>query len=74
VGIRKTVGSARIQIIKQFFGESLLVVVIAFIVAILIVLLLLPWFNDVTSKKISFPFTESLFWILSLLLFLLPVY
>ena len=66
VGIRKTVGSARIQIIKQFFGESLLVVVIAFIVAILIVFLLLPWFNDVTSKKISFPFTESLFWILSL--------
>ena len=66
VGIRKTVGSARIQIIKQFFGESLLVVVIAFSVAVLIVLLLLPWFNDVTSKKISFPFTESLFWILSL--------
>lgn len=65
VGIRKTVGSDRSQIINQFFGESLLVVIIAFIVAMVIVLLLLPWFNDVTAKKISFPFNESLFWILS---------
>ena len=31
VGIRKAVGSARWQIIKQFFGESLLVVLLAFI-------------------------------------------
>ena len=71
VGIRKTVGSARSQIIKQFFGESLLVVVIAFLVAVLIVFLLLPWFNEVTAKKISFPFDESLFWILSLALILI---
>ncbi|HKO82306.1 MAG TPA: ABC transporter permease, partial [Chitinophagaceae bacterium] len=67
VGIRKAVGSARWQIIKQFFGESLLVVAFAFIAAVIIVYLLLPWFNQVTSKKISVPVGESLFWIMSLL-------
>ena len=66
VGIRKAVGSARWQIIKQFFGESLLVVVLAFAGASIIVTLLLPWFNQVTSKKISFPVGAPLFWIMSL--------
>jgi len=66
VGIRKAVGSARLQIIKQFFGESLLVVLLAFIGAAVIVNLLLPWFNQVTSKKISFPLDNAFFWIMSL--------
>jgi len=66
VGIRKAVGSARWQIIKQFFGESLLVVILAFIGASIIVNLLLPWFNQVTSKKISFPVGNAFFWIMSL--------
>src|SRR5687768_115268 len=63
VGIRKAVGSVRWQIVKQFFGESLLVVVIAFVVALVIVVLLLPWFNQVTAKKISFPAGDIVFWI-----------
>jgi ABC-type antimicrobial peptide transport system permease subunit len=66
VGIRKAVGSDRWQIIKQFFGESLLVVVLAFAVASVIVVLLLPWFNQVTAKKISFPAEDITFWIVSL--------
>ncbi|MBK5270755.1 MAG: ABC transporter permease [Bacteroidia bacterium] len=65
VGIRKAVGSLRGQLIKQFFGESILVVIISFIGALLIVLFLLPWFNNVTEKRISFPFNETLFWLLS---------
>lgn len=71
VGIRKAVGSARWQIIRQFFGESLFVVVIAFLGAAIIVNLLLPWFNQVTSKKMSFPFGQPLFWIMSLVFILL---
>ena len=66
VGIRKAVGSARWQIIKQFFGESLLVVALAFAGAVIIVSLLLPWFNQVASKRISFPVEETFFWIMSL--------
>ncbi|WP_276500534.1 ABC transporter permease [Terrimonas pollutisoli] len=66
VGIRKAVGSVRWQIIKQFFGESLLVVLLAFLVACLVVCLSLPWFNQVTSKEMTFPFDETFFWIMSL--------
>ena len=65
VGIRKAVGSDRWQIIKQFFGESLLVVVLAFVVASVIVVLLLPWFNQVTSKKMVFPTDNIAFWMVS---------
>jgi putative ABC transport system permease protein len=67
VGIRKAIGSDRWKIIKQFFGESLLVVALAFVVAIVIVVLLLPWFNQVSSKKISFPAGDLAFWMASLL-------
>ena len=66
VGIRKAVGSARWQIIRQFFGESLLVVSLAFAGAVIIVYLLLPWFNEVASKQMSFPVRETVFWVMSL--------
>ncbi len=66
VGIRKAVGSVRWQIIKQFFGESLLVVLFAFAASCMIVYLLLPWFNQVTSKKMIFPIGETFFWIMSI--------
>jgi putative ABC transport system permease protein len=65
VGIRKAVGSFRWQIIKQFLGESLLVVILAFIASVLLVLVLLPWFNQVTSKEMEFPARKVLFWGLS---------
>lgn len=66
VGIRKAVGSDRSRLIKQFLGESVLVSIISFIGAAIFVLLLLPWFNQVTEKKILFPFSQSLFWLLSI--------
>ncbi len=63
VGIRKAVGSVRGQLITQFYSESLLVVVFAFLLAIVLVILILPWFNDVASKHLSIPWTNALFWI-----------
>jgi putative ABC transport system permease protein len=66
VGIRKTVGSERSQLVKQFLGESVLVSIISFFGAAILVLLLLPWFNQVTEKRILFPFAESLFWLSSI--------
>lgn len=66
VGIRKAVGSIRSQIVNQFFSESFLVVFFAFVGAILLILLLLPWFNDVADKRITFPWTEAPFWLASL--------
>jgi ABC-type antimicrobial peptide transport system permease subunit len=62
VGIRKTVGSLRWQLIKQFFAESYLVVLLAFVLCIILVALFLPLFNEVASKKIEMPWQNLTFW------------
>nr|WP_294790502.1 ABC transporter permease [uncultured Mucilaginibacter sp.] len=66
VGIRKTVGSLRSQIIKQFFAESYLVVLLAFIICLILVALSLPLFNDVAGKKIEIAWANPVFWIFSI--------
>ncbi|HEX5026790.1 MAG TPA: FtsX-like permease family protein [Agriterribacter sp.] len=63
VGIRKAIGSLRSQLIGQFYSESLLVVLIAFIVSVGLAQLLLPWFNGVAAKKMSIPFLNPFFWL-----------
>ena len=45
VGIRKTLGSLRKQLIIQFFNEAFVVSAIAFLFAIVLVQFSLPWFN-----------------------------
>jgi len=45
VGIRKSLGSSRYQLIFQFFGESIFIAVISFLLAILIAQLSLPGFG-----------------------------
>ncbi|RIV21338.1 ABC transporter permease [Fibrisoma montanum] len=66
VGIRKAVGSLRGQLITQFFGESLLVVALAFGLALAVVVLTLPTFNQVADKQIPLPWTNPVFWLLGL--------
>ncbi len=45
VGIRKTMGSRRRQLVWQFLSESFFVVAFGFIIAIVFVYASLPWFN-----------------------------
>jgi ABC-type antimicrobial peptide transport system permease subunit len=66
VGIRKAIGSLRKQLIYQFLSESLLVVVFAFILSLLLVQLALPFFNDVSDKKMSILWGNPLFWLLGI--------
>ena len=66
VGIRKAVGSARGQLIIQFFSESFLVSSIAFGISILLVMGSLNWFNDLAAKQIMIPFSNYLFWIIGI--------
>jgi len=63
VGIRKSIGSYRVQLVKQFYSESLLVALIAFIIALLLVELCLPLFNSIADKNISMPWSQPLFWL-----------
>jgi putative ABC transport system permease protein len=65
VGIRKAIGSARKQLISQFFSESFLVVIFAFLIAILLAVLSLPLLNDLAAKQMTIPFTNPWFWFIS---------
>ena len=66
VGIRKTLGSLKGQLIQQFLSESFLVVILAFAFSLLLVILSLPLFNELADKKISIPFSNPFFWIINI--------
>ncbi len=53
VGLRKVIGAQRIQLIRQFFGESLLYSFVAFVCAIIFVIAILPLFNNLSGKTLS---------------------
>ncbi|CAG5069665.1 hypothetical protein DYBT9623_02401 [Dyadobacter sp. CECT 9623] len=63
VGIRKSIGSLRSQLVFQFLSESFLVVCFALILAVLFVLICLPAFNDLSGKQVEFPFFSPQFWL-----------
>ena len=63
VGIRKTVGSLRPQLIKQFLTESIVVAFLALLIALGLVLLLIPFFNGLSDKAIHLPGANIYFWL-----------
>jgi putative ABC transport system permease protein len=63
IGIRKVVGAVRPALIRQFFGEAIVLSTFSIILALAMVLLLLPGFNQLTGKSIAFPFSVSSFWL-----------
>ncbi|MDX1943012.1 MAG: ABC transporter permease [Saprospiraceae bacterium] len=64
VGIRKTIGSVRKQLILQFFSESLLTVTFAFVFSILLVQFALPFFNQVADKQMIILWDNPVFWMM----------
>ncbi|HEV8506126.1 MAG TPA: ABC transporter permease, partial [Chitinophagaceae bacterium] len=62
VGIRKTIGSVRKQLVYQFFSESFLVVTFSFIASCFLVYVLLPWFNNLSGKDMKLPLHSLYFW------------
>ena len=62
VGIRKTLGSHKKQLILQFFSESMILAFIAFLFSVLAVFVLLPSFNSLVDKHLHLDLTEPLFW------------
>jgi putative ABC transport system permease protein len=61
VGIRKVIGSARGQLIRQFYAESLLVVILSTVFALGVAQVCLPVFNDIAGKAISLPWRDVVF-------------
>jgi len=58
VGIRKVVGAEKSQLIRQFFGESLFLSILALLFACIFVLLFLPTFNNLSGKQLNFNFSD----------------
>ena len=56
IGIRKIVGSQRKQLIFQFLGESFLLSFVAFSFAVLLTQFVLPSFNELANKQLSFSY------------------
>ena len=71
IGIRKTLGATRKQVITQFFGESFFMCLLAFIIAVILVKLLLPSFNSFqnTDLILNILQTEILIGLIIILIF-----
>lgn len=54
VGIRKVVGATRLQLVRQFLSESIVLGVVAFALALGLIYALLPAFNQLANKSITF--------------------
>ncbi|MGF6929317.1 putative ABC transport system permease protein [Chitinophaga sp. W2I13] len=63
VGIRKVVGAQKSSLISQFIGESVFISFLAGIVAILIVQISLPFYSQLTDKKLFIDFGNIYTWI-----------
>ncbi len=60
VGLRKTVGASRRELILQFLSESMIMAFFASILAVAIVIILLPVFNQITGKSFDLAYIFSL--------------
>ncbi len=67
VGVRKVMGSQRIQLIAQFITESVVIALIAMTISLLLIYALLPFFNDLANKSLPFSYILQAPVILSLL-------
>ena len=58
VGIRKVTGGHRYQLVYQFLSESLLLSLISAVVGLLLAYTLLPFFNELSGRSLSFSFSQ----------------
>ncbi|MET1258603.1 ABC transporter permease [Flagellimonas sp. DF-77] len=66
VGVRKTLGSNKSDLVRQFLIESGLICFLSLLVAVGLAFLVLPMFNELAGKAIAIPFAEPLFWMILL--------
>ncbi|RAJ03884.1 putative ABC transport system permease protein [Chitinophaga skermanii] len=71
VGLRKVVGATRFQLFGQFMGESTILFVVSIILALVAVPLMLPYYNTLTQKSLTFSlFNMQMLWVVvSVILF-----
>ncbi len=65
VGIRKSVGSKRNELIGQFLGESIMISAIAFFMAVVLVEVSLPLYNQLVEKNLGINYSSVTTWFLA---------
>ena len=73
VGLRKAIGAARFQLIRQFMGETILMCILALIAAVSISFLLLPVFHQLSGRQLYINLTANPALIIFLLLLMIGV-
>ena len=73
IGIRKTLGSSRKQLIGQFMGETFLLVLISASLSLLLSKWLITLFSDFVPKDLSFELIKTPLIVISIVLLLLIV-
>jgi putative ABC transport system permease protein len=68
VGIRKTLGSNKRQLVMQFFSESVILALIAFVLSLVAVFFILPSFNTLVDKQLRLDLSQPAFWLLALVI------
>lgn len=65
VGLRKVMGAFRLQLIKQFLGETLILVLIAMVLGVILLELLVPLFNSMIGQQLSLVYfgSDSILWL-----------
>jgi putative ABC transport system permease protein len=66
VGVRKTLGSNKGDLVRQFLVESGLISFLSLVLALLLAYIALPFFNSLAAKDISIPILSPFFWLLLL--------
>lgn len=66
VGIRKSIGSRRHELMFQFIGESIIISTIAFVIAVIVAQIMLPLYNSLVEKKLAIDYAGQSFWIFGL--------
>jgi putative ABC transport system permease protein len=67
IGVRKSIGAVRSNLVHQFLVEALLVTIISFGLGLILVQFILPWFNEFTKKQLSLGFgTDYRIWFIAL--------
>lgn len=74
VGIRKTLGSNKKLLIFQFYCESFILTLIAFMLALIAVVLLLPAFNVMIDKHLSLDILQPASWLMAFIIILFTAF
>lgn len=62
VGIRKIIGAKKMQLFLQFFTETVVLFCFATVLAIVLIVLLMPLYNTISGKTLSFNLADMQVW------------